>query len=153
MILKHFFRKRINPLIDGMLHLPPEEAKRILRKYPHEYKWRKLYFDKVNKMTEARNTCIFSGVISFFNLLVTLMSNKYDIITMIVAIVLLMISSIEIIKINKLNKHNKYDLSNKIKERIYRFDLEYIGSLIEKNKKIRDAIEHLEKQRNDSFIA
>ena len=42
MILKRLFRKRTNPLTEGMLYLPIEEIVHLLKKYPHGYKWRKL---------------------------------------------------------------------------------------------------------------
>lgn len=145
MILKRLFRKRTNPLTEGMLYLPIEEIVHLLKKYPHEYKWRKLYFNKVNRMIEARNTCILSAIISFLNLLVTLMSDNSQAKTigMFVSLILVAISSVEIIQ----------NLSGKIKERIHRFDLEYLNSLIEKNKEIKDAIKHLEKLKNNNFIA
>lgn len=147
MILKRLFRKRTNPLTEGMLYLPIEEIVRLLKKYPQEYKWRKFYFNKVNRMIEARNTCVLSAIISFLNLLVTLMSDNSQAKTigMFVSLVLVAISSVEIVKINKLSRHNIQNLSGKIKERIHRFDLEYLNSLIEKNKEIKDAIKHLEK--------
>ena len=147
MILKRLFRKRTNPLTEGMLYLPIEEIVRLLKKYPYEYKWRKFYFNKVNRMIEARNTCVLSAIISFLNLLVTLMSDNSQAKTigMFVSLILVAISSVEIVKINKLSRHNIQNLSGKIKERIHRFDLEYINSLIEKNKEIKDAIKHLEK--------
>ena len=155
MFLKRFFRKRTNPLTEGMLYLPIEEIVRLLKKYPHEHKWRKLYFNKVNRMIEARNTCVLSAIISFLNLLVTLMSDNSQAKTigMFVSLILVAISSVEIVKINKLSRHNIQNLSGKIKERIRRFDLEYLNSLIEKNKEIKDAIKHLEKLKNNSFIA
>lgn len=155
MILKRFFRKRTNPLTEGMLYLPIEEIVRLLKKYPHEYKWRKLYFNKVNKMLEARNTCIFSAIISFLNLLITLMSNdsQTKTICLLISLVLVAISSIEVVKINKLSRHKGQNLPTKIKRRIYCFDRDYINSLIKQNDKIKNAIEKAEKFRNSSFIA
>lgn len=155
MILKHFFRKRVNPLTEGMLYLPIEEVVRLLKKYPHEYKWRKLYFNKVNRMIKARNTCVFSAIISFLNLLVTLMSNnpQAKTIGLLISLVLVAISSVEIVKINKLSRHKGQNLPTKIKRRICCFDRDYIGSLIKHNDKIKDVIEQIEKLKSSNFIA
>lgn len=155
MILKRFFRKRVNPLTEGMLYLPIEEIVRLLKKYPHEYKWRKFYFNKVNRMIEARNTCVLSAIISFLNLLVTLMSDnsKAKTIGMFVSLVLVAISSVEIVKINKLSRHKGQNLPTKIKRRICCFDRDYINSLIKQNGKIKNAIEKAEKFKSSSFIA
>ena len=119
MFLKRFFRKRTNPLTEGMLYLPIEEIVRLLKKYPHEYKWRKFYFNKVNRMIEARNTCVLSAIISFLNLLVTLMSDNSQAKTigMFVSLILVAISSVEIVKINKLSRHNIQNLSGENKRK------------------------------------